>query len=122
MPISPERQKLYPGGSIRSVQWVRDYRLPILERAGHRCEGTPQRPACRAENGVPHPETGSTVVLTVAHLDQDPGNNDWANLAALCQRCHNLWDSRSRTRNAIATRARKRGEGTLDLFTCEALP
>lgn len=28
------------------------------------------------------------VVLTVAHLDQDPGNNDRANLAALCQRCH----------------------------------
>ncbi|MFG5119408.1 HNH endonuclease [Methylorubrum sp. POS3] len=122
MPISPERQKLYPGGSIRSVEWLRDYRAPILERAGHRCEGTAQRPHCRAENGKPHPETGSTVVLTIAHMDQDPGNNDWANLRALCQRCHNRWDSAARTRNAAATRARKLGAGTLDLFTCEALP
>lgn len=121
MPISPERQKLYPGGSIRSVAWVRGHREPALERAGNRCRGTPQRPWCRAENGQPHPETWSIVVLTVAHLDQDPGNNDPGNLAALCQLCHNRWDQASRTRNAIATRARKLGEGTLDLFACEEL-
>ena len=28
------------------------------------------------------------VVLTIAHLDQDTYNNDYNNLAALCQRCH----------------------------------
>jgi hypothetical protein len=28
------------------------------------------------------------IVLTVAHLDQDPSNNDYSNLMALCQRCH----------------------------------
>ncbi len=121
MPISPERQKLYPGGSIRSVVWIREYRLPTLERAGWRCEGTTQRPDCRAQDGKPHPETGSDVTLTVAHLDQNPGNNDPANLKALCQLCHNLWDSMSRTKNARATRARKLGEGTLDLFACEAV-
>lgn len=27
-------------------------------------------------------------VLTVHHLDLDPRNNRWWNLAALCQRCH----------------------------------
>jgi hypothetical protein len=32
------------------------------------------------------------VVLACAHLDHDPGNNDPANLAALCQRCHMLHD------------------------------
>ncbi len=26
--------------------------------------------------------------LTVHHLDLDPSNNRWHNLAALCQRCH----------------------------------
>ena len=26
--------------------------------------------------------------LTVHHLDLDPSNNRWWNLAALCQRCH----------------------------------
>ncbi|KQQ31534.1 hypothetical protein ASF53_02205 [Methylobacterium sp. Leaf123] len=121
MPISRERQKLYPGGSIRSVVWIREYREPTLARAGWRCEGTPQRPNCRAENDKPHPETQSFVVLTVAHLDQNPGNNDPANLKALCQLCHNLWDSMSRTKNAKATRARKLGEGTLDLFMCDGI-
>jgi len=28
------------------------------------------------------------IILTVAHLDRDRTNNDPANLAALCQRCH----------------------------------
>jgi hypothetical protein len=28
------------------------------------------------------------IILTVAHLDQNPANNDESNLAALCQRCH----------------------------------
>lgn len=32
------------------------------------------------------PETGFT--LTVHHLDLSPANNEWWNLAALCQRCH----------------------------------
>lgn len=34
----------------------------------------------------------TTIVLTVAHLDQDPTNNSSRNLAALCQRCHFVWD------------------------------
>ncbi|MCC7360532.1 MAG: HNH endonuclease [Anaerolineales bacterium] len=37
--------------------------------------------------GHPHdPETGHT--LTVHHLDMDPSNCRWWNLAALCQKCH----------------------------------
>lgn len=32
------------------------------------------------------PKAGFT--LTVHHLDMDPSNNAWWNLAALCQRCH----------------------------------
>ncbi len=121
MPISPARQKLYPGGSIRSNAWRLGVRAPILERAGNRCEGTPQRPSCRAENGKPHPDTGSIVVLTIAHMDQDAANSDPANLKALCQLCHNQWDQASRTKNATATRARKLATGTLDLFICEEL-
>jgi hypothetical protein len=31
-------------------------------------------------------------VLTTAHLDHDPGNNELSNLAALCQRCHLVYD------------------------------
>lgn len=43
------------------------------------------------------------VVLTVAHLDQDRGNNDPSNLRALCQKCHNAWDRPYRLRHMIET-------------------
>jgi len=32
------------------------------------------------------------IVITTAHLDRDPGNNEMNNLAALCQRCHLRYD------------------------------
>lgn len=32
------------------------------------------------------------IVITTAHLDRDPGNNNLDNLAALCQRCHLRYD------------------------------
>jgi len=35
----------------------------------------------------PH-EVATGYVLTVHHLDLDPSNCRWWNLAALCQRCH----------------------------------
>lgn len=113
MPISSERMRLYPGGSIRSPEWLA-LRGAILARAGDRCEGTPQFPECRAVNGDAHPETRSKVVLTIAHMDQDPGNNDDGNLRALCQRCHNAWDRPHRAVNASITRKLRVGQP--DLF------
>ena len=32
------------------------------------------------------------IILTIAHLDQNPMNNDYTNLRALCQRCHLNYD------------------------------
>lgn len=52
------------------------------------CEGSPKFPACRAENYQPHPDTGSRVVLTTAHIDGDKDNNSFSNLGRWCQRCH----------------------------------
>lgn len=46
------------------------------------------------------------IVLTVAHLDHTPENCDPANLKALCQRCHNLYDGAHR-RAGIRQRQRK---------------
>jgi hypothetical protein len=66
----------------------------IRARAGNRCEGSPKYPDCRAFNGKPHPVTGSRVVLTVAHIDHDPGNCEPDNLRAWCQRCHLTSDAR----------------------------
>lgn len=106
MPISPEKMKNYPGGSIYSSEW-KCFRAFILFRAANRCEGTPKRPDCRARNGEIHPETRGRVVLTIAHMDQDESHADPQRCRALCQRCHNEWDAPFRRKNAARTRRRK---------------
>lgn len=106
MPIRPENRARYP----------RDWKaisLRIREGAGWRCEGSPAFPDCRAENGKPHPVTGSIVVLTVAHLDHVPENCADENLKAMCQRCHNTYDMAMR-RAGIRARAFA-NQMTLDL-------
>lgn len=102
MPISPDKQRLYPGGSLSSPEW-RYIRRCILGRAVHRCEAE----GCTAINDLMHPVTGSKVRLSVARLDHDPTNNDALNLRALCQRCHNLHDAPMRQLHAAETRRRK---------------
>lgn len=76
----------------------------IRERAGWKCEW------CGAENGKPHPVTGSKVVLTVAHLDHSPMNCEDTNLASLCQKCHLSYDAQQHAEHARATRIRKKRE------------
>jgi len=104
VPIRPENKARYP------KDW-KAISKAARERAGNRCEGSPAFPACRAENGKPHPVTGSTVVLTTAHLDHTPENCDPENLRAWCQRCHNTYDAPMRRagiqRRAHAERAIK---------------
>lgn len=68
-------------------KWTLIVRL-IRKRSGDACEGSPKFPDCRAKNKLPHPETGSMVVLTTAHMDGDKENNIFSNLRHLCQRCH----------------------------------
>lgn len=53
-----------------------------------------------------HPDTGSIVVLTVAHLDHVPENCADDNLKAMCQRCHNRYDAPMR-RAGIRQRKRE---------------
>ncbi len=61
MPIQPENRDRYP------KDWA-EISLRHRMEAEWKCEGTPEFPNCKAENGKPHPDTGSMVVLTVAHL------------------------------------------------------
>ena len=98
MPISPEKRALYP------KDWKAISLRVRKDRAQDRCE------FCQiAVNGEPHPITGSTVVLTVAHLDHDPTNNpdDGSNHAAMCQRCHLTYDAPLHRENAARTRRAK---------------
>lgn len=111
MPIKPENAKRYP------ANW-KAIRAEVLERARHRCEGSPKFPDCRVQNYSKHPDTGSRVVLTIAHLDHIPENvgesGNRPNLRAWCQRCHLAYDHEYHQRNSFLTRrANKR---TAELF------
>lgn len=68
------------------------------------------------EHGIVWVPLLGRFVLTVAHLDQDPANNDPKNLRALCSVCHLRYDAiphaRSRRRNR---RAKLEADGQLSL-------
>ena len=55
------------------------------------------------------------VVLATCHRDHDPTNNDGANLAPFCQRCHILHDKTEHLRRRRLTYLSRRASG--DLFT-----
>lgn len=96
MPIRPENRLRYP------PEWPAISWLIRWTRALGRCEcdGRCGRPPyhldrfgrCENVNGEPALGTGSTVVLTVAHLDHTPENCHPANLRAMCQGCHLHYD------------------------------
>lgn len=50
------------------------------------------------------------VVLTIAHLNNDVNDNNFTNLRALCQRCHNRLDAKYRAAN------RKKNANQLNLM------
>lgn len=99
----PVDYKLYPSN------WHAISRRIRFGRAEGHCEW------CGAENYEPHPDTGSIVILTVAHLgiakpDGAPGRKDDLhdvredNLAALCQRCHLNFDRDDHLRRRMLNR------------------
>lgn len=106
MPIRLEERDRYPKDWPEISRRIRD-------RAGNRCEGSPAHPDCRAENGRPHPVTGSRVVLTTAHLNHRPEDCSEGNLKALCQRCHLTYDAKHHAANAARARRRKLASGDL---------
>ena len=96
-------------------KWFTVIRPAILQRADFKCEtcGVPDHSyGFRDSSGRFYPLTSAVediivpeirkqikIVLTIAHLDHDIGNNDYSNLKALCQRCHNRYDLLHRTQN-----------------------
>ena len=125
MPIRPENRDRYP------ADWPQITHRIKVERAQGRCEcrgecgrprlhlGTDDR--CVNRHGEPAYGTGSTVVLTTAHLDHTPEHCDDANLRAMCQGCHLHYD---RSHHAETRAASRRAEtaglaGLFDLDTRE---
>jgi 5-methylcytosine-specific restriction endonuclease McrA len=119
VPIKPENKAKYP------KDWPA-IRARILDRAKHKCEwcgvanyaiGQRDSKGSFREMGMMEAEAAHLdgervvkIVLTIAHVhDPDPSNCADENLAALCQRCHNLHDGPMRRSNAAATRDAKKG-------------
>lgn len=64
-----------------------------FERAKGQCEFIENGKRCQARHLHPHPQTGSKVVLTTAHLeDENPMNCAHSNLMAMCQKHHLAYD------------------------------
>jgi hypothetical protein len=110
VPIKPDQRARYP------ADWPAISRAIRYDRAGGRCEFTDAATGlrCTAENGRPHPITGSRVVLTVAHLNHTPEDNRDSNLRAGCQRCHLKYDAPHHARSA--QRTKYRAMATAELF------
>lgn len=132
--------------TFRAHRYPKDWkaiRSAIVERAGNACEctgqcGSEHLDRCGAPNGaliireatdgavyrLHHcgalctvENCGSTkVILTVAHVDHDEGNNDHSNLLTLCQRCHLRLDAADNLARKRERRAAADGQKPLPLF------
>lgn len=129
MPIKPENKKLYP------KNW-KEIRYKILKRANNKCE------FCGVENhSVGYRDKDGNfiesigmqqeadeldgehlfqIVLTIAHLDHNPTNNNPENLKALCQKCHLNYDKEHHQETRRNTLKEKTGQLELNLTSQEA--
>lgn len=130
MPIARHLRSLYS----RAAGWP-EIRAAILARAEGACEcsghcgahqgrcAAPDRARIVRPDHAPWRwrlaeggEDGRRIILSVAHLDQDPANNAPENLLALCQRCHIIHDRGQHRRSRIAGDwSRRRASGQLEL-------
>lgn len=127
MPIRPENKGLYPANWKEVVAAIRERSLDRCELCGvmngkriqRNTEGSLWRyefaPGICFHIGTyarhyPTSEVSEwrppvKVILTVAHLDHDPRNNDPANLRHWCQYHHNNYDAAHRAENRKRSRA-----------------
>lgn len=109
-------------------EWKTKIRPDILERDNHCCKfcGVKNHSLIRRYGKLKHeweywPEgmeseawslagmKSTKVILTIAHLDHDKTNNNYDNLAALCQKCHLGIDLHHHMANARETNRKKKG-------------
>jgi hypothetical protein len=85
----------------------------IRERSGGQCEcegecGLHSKRRCTERHNEPARYAKGKVILTVAHLNHDPGDCRNENLKAMCQKCHLRYDTTHHQKNARETRRKKR--------------
>jgi 5-methylcytosine-specific restriction endonuclease McrA len=119
VPIRPENVDRYPanwqGIRVEILQRSRIYGFERCECWGECGRGT-HGGRCPNLNGGEAYGTGSTVVLTIAHLDHTPEHNDPSNLRAMCQGCHLHYDREHHAETRRETERRARADaGQLEL-------
>jgi len=122
MPIRPENLARYPADWREISDRIR------FDRAAGRCEclgecgrGTHEG-RCPNRHRLPAYGTGSTVILTVAHLNHVPEDCDDDNLRAMCQGCHLHYDRGHHAETRAGTVAAARAaEGLHPLFEGETV-
>ncbi|OZC50542.1 hypothetical protein CH289_16075 [Rhodococcus sp. RS1C4] len=104
MPIRPENRDRYP------ENWKQISHRIRFGRASGRCEcegecgrGT-HTGRCPNVHGAKAYGTGSTVVLTTAHLNHTPEDCSSSNLRAMCQACHLHYDLAHHAETRAATK------------------
>lgn len=99
-PIRPENRHRY------GADWPKFSRHIRFTRAAGRCEcegecGRGHAGRCPNQHGTPAYGTGSTVVLTVAHLCHEPECRE--HVKAMCQGCHLHYDRDHHAQTRAAT-------------------
>lgn len=64
-------------------------------------------------NGEEYEDKAVLIQLGVAHLDQDPSNNDPDNLRVLCRGCHLRYDAPFHAVKARKTKSKKKHQAVL---------
>lgn len=111
MPIKPENRGRYPKDWKKISEYVR------FERAGGQCEcegecGRGHHGRCPNVHGLPAYGSGSTVILTTAHLNHTPeicgdDKDPYCFLRAFCQGCHLHYDKDHHEQTRLRTRERE---------------
>lgn len=115
MPIRPENRSRYPDDwpeirvaiLRRALISARPWTVPRCECKGECGRGTHEGRCPNVQGGKAY-GTGSTVVLTIAHLDHTPEHNNPDNLRAFCQGCHLFYDRAHHAETAARTRREAR--------------
>ena len=123
--------------SLYPKNWKTEIRPRILKRADNKCEECNIKNYSvgyrnvkglffhveelyeRVDNNDPLPDLINfdkkplKIVLTIAHMDHDLGNNYDTNLKALCQRCHLLHDKKQHAETRKKNQAERCGQGVM---------
>ncbi|MEN6537818.1 MAG: hypothetical protein ABFD89_29470 [Bryobacteraceae bacterium] len=91
----------------RRMYWrLAQFSGPWIDQQGRESQGRPDV----WEGDQPAAYHRMKVILTHAHLNQDPADNRPENVALLCQWCHNMHDAPVRAEHARETRCEKKDQ------------